>query len=99
MLSPSDKRMPDPTVARANERLALRFYQLKTGHYLTGQYLQWTTRRPDAKCWWCQYKTQTLENLFKSCPQCKRQQKTLWATVLEDNRKHRAQSAQETAPR
>ena len=38
---------------------------------LTGQYLQWTTRRPDAKCWWCNYKTQTREHLFKNCPQWK----------------------------
>ena len=33
--------------------------------------LQWTARRPDAKCWWCQYKTQPLEHLFKNCPQWK----------------------------
>ena len=41
---PSDKHNPDPAVAQANKRLASRFYQLKTGHCLTGQYLQWTTR-------------------------------------------------------
>ena len=59
-------------------------YQLKTGHCLTGQYLQWTTRRPDAKCWWCNYKTQTREHLFKNCPQWKSQQKALWAAVREE---------------
>ena len=32
---PSDKQKPDPTVARANKRLASRFYQLKAGHCLT----------------------------------------------------------------
>ena len=53
------------------------FYQPKTGHCLTGQYLQWTTRRPDAKCWWCNYKTQTRERLFKNCRQWKSQQKAL----------------------
>ena len=47
---PSDKQKPDPTVAGANKRLVSRFYQLKTGHRLTGHYLQWTARRPDAKC-------------------------------------------------
>jgi len=47
---PSKKQKPDPTVARATKRLASRFYQLKSGHCLTGQYLQWTTRMPDAKC-------------------------------------------------
>jgi len=34
---PSDKQKPDPTVARANKRLASRFCQLKTGHSHTGQ--------------------------------------------------------------
>ena len=58
-------------MARANKRLAARFYQLKTGHCLTGQYLAWTTRHPDASCWWCQYSTQTREHLFKNCPQWK----------------------------
>jgi len=57
------------------------------GHWLTGQYLAWTTRRPDASCWWCQYKIQTREHLFKNCPQWKSQQKTLWTTVLEETRK------------
>jgi len=42
---PSDKQKPDATVAKANERLVSRFHQLKTGHYLTGQNLAWTTRR------------------------------------------------------
>jgi len=55
-------------VARANKKLAARFYQLKISHCLTGQYLQRTTRRPDAKCWWCNYKPQTREHLFKNCP-------------------------------
>jgi len=30
---------PDSTVAGSTRRLALRFYQIKTGHCLTGQYL------------------------------------------------------------
>jgi hypothetical protein len=29
--------------AKSSKRLAARFYQLKTGHCLTGQYLKWTT--------------------------------------------------------
>jgi len=40
---PSEKQKPDPTVVRANKRLASRFYQLKTGHFLTGHYLTWTS--------------------------------------------------------
>ena len=46
-----------------------------------GTYLQWTTRRPDAKCLWCNFKIQTREHLFKNCPQWKSQQKALWAVV------------------
>jgi len=84
---PGEKAKPDQTVAKAKKRLASRFYQMKTGHCLTGQYLAWTTRRPDATCWWCQYKNQTREHLFKNCPQWKSQQRTLWATVLEETRK------------
>jgi len=56
-------------VAKGNKRLVSRFYQFKTGHCLTGQYLSWTTRRPDATCWWCQYSIQTREHLYKNCPQ------------------------------
>jgi len=65
---PCEKQKPDPTVAKANKHLASRFYQLKTGHCLTGQYLAWTTRRPDATCWWCQFSIQTREHLLKNCP-------------------------------
>jgi hypothetical protein len=84
---PSDRQKPDPAVAKANKRLASRFYQFKTGHCLTGQYLAWTTRRPDATCWWCQYSIQTREHLFKNCPQWRCQQKTLWTTVLKETTK------------
>jgi len=74
-------------VAKANKRLVSRFYQFRTGHCLTGQYLAWTTHRPDATCWWCQYSIQTREHLLKNCPQWRSQQKTLWTTVLEEARK------------
>ena len=84
---PCEKQKPDQTVAQTNKRLASRFYQLKTGHCLTGQYLAWTTRSLDATCWWCQYKNQTREHLLKNCPQWKHQQKTLWATVITETRK------------
>jgi len=41
-----DSQKPDGAVANSTKRLAPRFYQLKTGHCLTGQYLNWTTSRP-----------------------------------------------------
>jgi len=65
---PGENQKPDPTVAKARKRLAARFYQLKTGHCLTGQYLAWTARRPDATCW-CQHHTQARDHLFKHCPE------------------------------
>jgi ribonuclease HI len=60
---------PDAAPAKTSKRLAARFYQLKMGHWLTGQYLKWTKNRPSAKCWWCPYQSQTREHLFKHCPQ------------------------------
>jgi len=45
----SKKQLPDPTVARSRKRVASRFYQLKTGHARTGEYLhkdQKSTIRP-----------------------------------------------------
>jgi len=63
----SEKQKPDAIVAAAKKRLVSRFYQLKTGHCLTGQYLEWTARRPDTKCWWCQY-IQTREHLSRTAP-------------------------------
>ena len=75
---------PDGTVARSTKRLALRFYQLKTGHCLTGQYLNWTKNRPTPQCWWCRYRTQTRDHPFKECPERKTQQKILWAEVKKE---------------
>jgi len=70
---------PDGTVAGSTKRLASRFYQVKTGHSLAGQYLNWTKNRPTPQCWWCRYPNQTREHLFKVCPEWKAQQKILWA--------------------
>jgi len=39
---------PDGAVAGSTNRLALRFYQQKTGHFLSGEYLHWTKNRVDA---------------------------------------------------
>jgi len=35
-------QQPDKVVAGSNKRVASRFYQIKTGHCLTGEYLEWT---------------------------------------------------------
>jgi len=43
-----DKQKSDSTVADSSKRPASRFYQLKSGHRLTGQYLNWTKSQPTA---------------------------------------------------
>jgi len=70
-------------VAGSTKRLAPRFYQIKTGHCLTWQYLNWTKSRSTPQCWWYRYRTQTRDHLFKECPKWKPQQKILWAEVKE----------------
>ena len=75
---------PDGEASGSAKRLASRFYQLKTGHCLSGQYLHWTKNRTTPKCWWCRYRTQTRDHLFKECPEWKPQQKILWAEVKKE---------------
>ena len=79
-----DSQKPDGAVANSTKRLASWFYQLKTGHCLTGQYLNWTKNRTTPQCWLCQYRTQTWDHLFKECPEWKLQQKALWAEVKKE---------------
>ena len=80
---------PDSTVAGSAKKLASRFYQLKMGHSLTGQYLHWTKSRPTPLCWWCPHPRQTREHLLKGCPRWRKQQKTLWKEVWEETGKGR----------
>jgi len=75
---------PDDTVAGSIKKLASRFYQIKTGFCLPGQYLNWTKNWPTPQCWWCRYPNQTREHLFKECPEWKAQQKILWAEVRKE---------------
>src|SRR3978361_921106 len=82
--SPREQR-PDKAGAGSSKKLASSFYQLKTGHCLTGQYLEWRNQ-PTARCWWCIYRTQTRDHLFKNCPRWKPQQKTLWVEVRKRKR-------------
>jgi ribonuclease HI len=78
------RQKPDEVVAGSSKRHASRFYQLKTGHCLTGQHLQWSKSRPTAQCWWCPCPTQTRDHLFKGCAAWKDQQRTLWAEVRKE---------------
>jgi hypothetical protein len=71
-------------VAGSAKRHASRFYQLKTGHCLTGQYLHRRKSRPTPQCWWCASETQTRDHLFKECAEWRGQQKTLWREVRKE---------------
>jgi len=74
----------DGAAANSSKRLASQFYQIKTGHCLTGQYLNWTKSRPSPQCWWCRCRTQTRDHHFKECPKWQPQQKILWAEVKKE---------------
>jgi len=80
---------PDGTVAGSTKRLASRFYQLKTGHCLTGEYLHWTKSRSTPQCWWCRCPKQTRNHLLKRCPRWKKEQKDLWEEVWKETGKGR----------
>jgi len=86
------RQKPDIAVAGSSKRLVSRFYQLKTGRCFTGQYLRRTKNRPTAQCWWCRYRTQAGDRLFKVYPERKAQQKTLWVEVREESERGRAGS-------
>ena len=68
-----------PTPARAEKKTASRFYQLKSGHGLTGVSLKGTKNRPEDHCWWCDPENdsgahQTRDHLSKHCYKWKDQQ-------------------------
>jgi len=80
------KGKPDPTPARAEKRTASRFYQLKSGHALTGVYLKSTDSRPDDHSWWYDPENdsgthQMRDHLFKYCYRWKDRQAVLWTRV------------------
>jgi ribonuclease HI len=78
------KQKPDGAVAGSTKRHASRFYQLKTGHCLTGQHLHRMKSRPSPQCWWCASGTQTRDHLFKECVEWREQQRILWAEVRKE---------------
>jgi hypothetical protein len=79
-----DRQKPDGVVAGSSKRHASRFYQLKTGHCLTGQHLHRAKSHPTPQCWWCTSETQTSNHLFKECAEWRGQQKTLWNEVRKE---------------
>ena len=81
---------PNGVVAGSTKKLASRFYQLRTGHCRTGQYLNWRKNRPTPQCWWCRCPSQTRDHLFKVCPEWKMQQKILWAEVQKETERRKS---------
>ena len=77
------RNQPDPALAKARNGIASRYYQLKTGHALTGMYLKWIGCREDDTCWWCHGPGifQTREHLIKTCTTWRQQQKVLWEEI------------------
>jgi len=71
-------------VAGSTKRLASRFYQMKTGHCLPGQYLRWSENKPIAQCWWCRYQAQRRDHLSKERPEWKVRRKILWPDVWKE---------------
>ena len=47
--------------------LAKRFFQLKLGHAITGQYLNRIGKIRSKACWWCLYLNQTISHLLFKC--------------------------------
>jgi len=86
-------QQPDKVVAGSNKRVASRFYQIKTGHCRTGEYLEWTKNRASARCWWCRCEKQTREHVFKNCGRWKEQQKVLWKEVWKETERGKRQFA------
>jgi hypothetical protein len=75
------RQKPDRVVAGNSKRHASKYYQLKTGHCLAGQYLNRTKSRPTPQCWWFPCPTQTRDHLFKVCTAWNNQQRILRAEV------------------
>jgi len=78
---------PDGAVAGSTKSLAARYYQLKTGHGRTGQYLHWAKARPTAQRWWCRCPSETRHHHFKVWTEWKMQQMILWAEVLKETKR------------
>jgi hypothetical protein len=65
---PPRQQKPDPAAMATLKRLASRYYQLKTGHAITGEHLKRINSTNDDRCWWCNNgERQTMKHLIKDC--------------------------------
>lgn len=70
---PPSTLKPGQAAMAARKRLALRYYQLKTGHALTGTHLKRIKAIEDDRCWLCDNgDRQTVSHLFKECRRWRR---------------------------
>ena len=76
-------RIP-PALGLARRDLAVRFFQLASGHAMLAPFLKekfgWIS---SDQCWWCGSGRQSREHLFKECHSWKREIKKLWKEVGE----------------
>ena len=62
------KQEPQNSLLLNSKRsLVICYLQLKSGHALTGSYLQRFGIEDTATCWWCGERKQTVQHLFFSC--------------------------------
>ena len=76
-------RIP-PALGLARRDLAVRFFQLASGHAMIAPFLKekfgWVS---SDQCWWCGGGRQSREHLFKECHSWKEEIKNLWKEVGE----------------
>jgi hypothetical protein len=73
-------------LCRIRKELALRYYQLMTGHVVIAPYLKHKIKMSDSdSCWWCEKDVHhTREHLFKECPHWKEDIQMFWRKVAEE---------------
>ena len=57
----------------AKKSVAARYWQLKSGHAVTGAHLLRIGKAQDAQCWWCGENSQTVAHLLLKCRKWRRQ--------------------------
>ena len=72
------------TLGLARRELAVRFFQLESGHAMTAPFLKekfgWVS---SDQCWWCGSGRQSREHLFKECRTWKEEIRKLWKELGE----------------
>lgn len=67
------KTKPDKYIEDAKKSVAARYFQLKSGHAVTGVHLLRIGKAHDAHCWWCGAIEQSVRHLLLKCRRWRRQ--------------------------